>query len=335
VAHAQRVPQLFGFELFITSTYLRLTNFLDISMSFIVSAIASLVSILVFLNSKRIVDNRTTQMVIKAIAGLIALSATINALSRLIIVIPAGSVGVEDFQGKVSDRSLPAGIHGINPFADVVQFSVRLRDIKEEIAATSKEGLALGIDISIQYRIDPAKAASIYLNIGTEEREIVVSRFRAISREIISGYSAEEIYATKREEVSLKLAERLRSQLAPIGFIVDEALLRNVKVPETLQAAIQQRLKAEQENLQMKFVLEKEKQEADRKRIAAKGNADAQKILAEGLTPEVLQLRSIEATEKLAQSQNSKLVILGNSQNSPLILPVDREASRAATPPQP
>jgi regulator of protease activity HflC (stomatin/prohibitin superfamily) len=263
---------------------------------------------------------------------LIALLATINALSRLIIVIPAGNVGVEDFQGKVSDRSLPAGIHAINPFADVVQFSVRLRDLKEEIGATSKEGLALGIDVSIQYRIDPAKAASIYLNIGTEEREIVVSRFRSISREIISGYTAEEVYATKREEVSLKLAEKLRSQLAPIGFIVDEALLRNVKVPETLQAAIQQRLKAEQENLQMKFVLEKEKQEADRKRIEAKGSADAQKILAEGLTPAVLQLRAIEATEKLSLSPNSKIVILGSGQNTPLILPLDREANRAVVP---
>jgi regulator of protease activity HflC (stomatin/prohibitin superfamily) len=298
-------------------------------MSFIVSAIASLVSILVVFNSQRLVDHRPTQLVIKAIAGLIALLTTVNALSRLLVVIPAGTVGVEDFQGKVSDRALPAGVHIINPFADVVQFSTRLRDLKEEIAATSKEGLAIGIDISIQYRIDPTKAASIYQNIGIEEREIVVSRFRAISREIISGYSAEAVYATKREEISLKLAEKLRSQLAPIGFIVDEALLRNVKVPETLQAAIQQRLKAEQENLQMKFILEKEKQEADRKRIEAKGSADAQKILAEGLTAEVLQLRAIEATEKLAQSPNSKLVILGNSQNTPLILPVDRETSKA------
>jgi len=304
-------------------------------MSFIVSTIASLVSILVFFNSKRLVDHRVTQLVIKAIAGVIALATGINALSRLLVVIPAGSVGVEDFQGKVSDRPLNAGIHAINPFADVVQFSTRLRDLKEEIAATSKEGLAIGIDVSIQYRIDPAKAASVYQNIGLEEREILISRFRSISREIVSGYTAEAVYATKREEVSLKLAEKLRSQLAPLGFIVDEALLRNVKIPETLQVAIQQRLKAEQETLQMKFILEKETQEAERKRIEAKGSADAQKILAEGLTPAVLQLRQIEATEKLAQSQNSKLVILGNNQNPPLILPIDREASRASAPTQP
>lgn len=295
-------------------------------MSFIVSTIASLLSVLVFFNSQRLVDNRTARLVIKAIAGLIALTTAISALSRLLVVIPAGSVGVEDFQGKVSDRTLPAGLQVINPFADVVQFSTRLRDIKEEIGATSKEGLAIGIDVSIQYHIDPAKAASVYQNIGLEEREIIVSRFRSISREIVSGYPAEAIYATKREEVSLKLAEKMRSQLAPLGFVVDEALLRNVKVPETLQAAIQQRLKAEQENLQMKFVLEKEAQEAERKRIEAKGHADAQKILAEGLTPAVLQLRAIEATENLAKSTNSKVIVLGNGQGTPLILPVERDA---------
>ena len=292
-------------------------------MSFIISMIAALVSIVVFFSSKKLVDNRIAQLVIKAIAGLIALLAAFVAISRVVVVIPAGSVGVEDFQGKVSDRTLPAGVHVINPFVDVVQFSTRLRDVKEEISATSKEGLALGIDISIQYRVDPAKAASIYQNIGIEEREILVSRFRSISREIISGYPAEAVYATKREEISLKLADKLRSQLAPLGFIVDEALLRNVKVPETLQAAIQQRLKAEQENLQMKFVIEKETQEADRRRIEAKGRADAQKILADGLTPAVLQLRSIEASEKLSLSPNSKIVILGSGANTSLILPSD------------
>jgi len=292
-------------------------------MSFIVSTIASLVSLAVFFSSKQLVDNRKIQLVIKAISGSIAVLAGINALSRLIIVIPVGNIGVEYFQGKVSNRTLPAGIYAINPFSDIVQFSTRLRDIKEEISATSKEGLALNIDISIQYRIDPAKAGNVYQNIGTDEREIVISRFRAIAREIVAGYPAEAVYSTKREEISLQLREKLRLYITPLGFVVDEALLRNVEIPETLQGAIQQRLKAEQENLQMQFVLAKEKQEAERKRIEAKGRADAQKILAESLTPAILQLRTIEANEKLSLAPNSKLVILGNGQNTSLILPSD------------
>lgn len=292
-------------------------------MSFIVSTIASLVSLAVFFSSKRLVDNRKIQLVIKAISGSIAVLAGINSLSRLIIVIPVGNIGVEYFQGKVSNRTLPGGIYAINPFSDIVQFSTRLRDIKEEISATSKEGLALNIDISIQYRIDPAKAGNVYQNIGTDEREIVISRFRAIAREIVAGYPAEAVYSTKREEISLQLREKLRLYITPLGFVVDEALLRNVKIPETLQEAIQQRLKAEQENLQMQFILAKEKQEAERKRIEAKGRADAQKILAESLTPAILQLRTIEANEKLSLAPNSKLVILGNGQNTSLILPSD------------
>jgi regulator of protease activity HflC (stomatin/prohibitin superfamily) len=296
-------------------------------MSFIISAIASLASVLVFLNVKRLVDNRTAQLIIRASAILIGILATLGTASRLLVVIPAGQVGVEDFQGKVSDRPLLAGFHLINPLSRIEQFSIRLRDIKQEITATSSEGLALGIDVAIQYRIDPAKAPRIYLTIGTNEEEIVISRFRSISREIIASYAAEEVYATKRQEVSVKLVERLQSQLSPLGFIVDEALLRDVRVPETLQAAIQQRLKAEQENLQMKFILEKEKQEADRKRIEAQGSADAQKILSAGLTPEVLQLRAIEANEKLAQSQNTKIIIMGNGQNTPLMLPSSTSSS--------
>lgn len=292
-------------------------------MSFIVSTIASLVSLAVFFSSKQLVDNRKIQLVIKAISGSIAVLAGINALSRFIIVIPVGNIGVEYFQGKVSDRTLPAGIYAINPFSDIVQFSTRLRDIKEEISATSKEGLALNLDISIQYRIDPAKAGNVYQNIGTDEREIVISRFRAIAREIVAGYPAEAVYSTKREEIRLQLREKLRLYITPLGFVIDEALLRDVKIPETLQEAIQQRLKAEQENLQMQFVLAKEKQEAERKRIEARGRADAQKILAEGLTPAILQLRAIEATEKLSLAPNSKLVILGNGQNTSLILPSD------------
>lgn len=301
-------------------------------MSFVISAIASLVSILVFFSSSRLVDNRIAQLVIKAIAGLIGLLSILATFSRLVIVIPAGNVGVEDFQGKVSDRTIPAGLHVINPLAKIVEFSTRLTNIKEEISATSREGLSLSVDVAVQYRVNPTQAADIYLKLGKNENEIIISRFRSIAREIISGYTAEEVYATKREELSLKLAEKLRSQLAPIGFIVDEALLRDVRVPETLQAAIQQRLKAEQENLQMRFILDKEKQEADRKRIEARGISDAQKILAEGLTPAVLQLKGIEATAKLAESKNSKLVILGNGQNQPLILPVERDGVAPAAP---
>lgn len=116
-----------------------------------------------------------------------------------------------------------------------------------------------------------------------------------------------------------------RTQLAVRGITI----LRNVKMPETLQKAIQEKLKAEQENEQMKFVLEKERQEADRKRIEAKGIADSQKIISGGLTNQVLQLRSIEATEKLAQSNNSKIVVIGAEKGGmPILIQLNTEKSK-------
>lgn len=298
-------------------------------MAFITSLIVTVISMVIALSGNKLTDQRLLRLCIQIFAVLVALISGISALMRLLVFIPAGSVGVEDFQGKVAERVREPGIHVMNPFADVVQFSTRLRDIKETIPSNSKEGLSLEIDISLQYRLDPSKAPLVYQNLGTDEREFVVSRFRSTARQLIATYPAEGVYGTQREKISQQLREQLTQQLAPLGFVADEALLRNVKVPDTLQAAIQQRLKSEQESIQMQFVLEREKQEAERKRIEARGRADAQKILADGLTPAVLQLRTIEATEKLSQSPNSKLVIIGGSGQTPampLILPADRGA---------
>ncbi|MEI6429340.1 MAG: prohibitin family protein [Pseudanabaena sp. ELA607] len=298
-------------------------------MAFITSLIVTVISMVIALSGNKLTDQRLLRLCIQIFAVLVALISGISALMRLLVFIPAGSVGVEDFQGKVAERVREPGIHVMNPFADVVQFSTRLRDIKETIPSNSKEGLSLEIDISLQYRLDPSKAPLVYQNLGTDEREFVVSRFRSTARQLIATYPAESVYGTQREKISQQLREQLTQQLAPLGFVADEALLRNVKVPDTLQAAIQQRLKSEQESIQMQFVLEREKQEAERKRIEARGRADAQKILADGLTPAVLQLRTIEATEKLSQSPNSKLVIIGGSGQTPampLILPADRGA---------
>jgi regulator of protease activity HflC (stomatin/prohibitin superfamily) len=156
--------------------------------------------------------------------------------------------------------------------------------------------------------------------IGTDEKQLIISRFRSTVRAITANYSASAIYSTKRQEVAQKIDEELTKEIPTLGFIVEQALLRNVKMPETLQTAIQEKLKAEQENEQMKFVLEKERQEAERKRIEAKGIADSQKIIAGGLTNQVLQLRSIEATEKIAESNNSKIVVIGSEKGGIPIL---------------
>lgn len=292
-------------------------------MTFVASLLTSLISILVYLSSAKI-SSKQSQFTVRAIALLIAVIAAIAALFENLTIIPAGNVGVVELLGQVSSRPLNPGIHLVNPFAEVEKFPTRLTDVKEKVEATSQEGLAFNIDVSIQYRLEPNKAVELYKTIGTSEKEIVTSRFRSIVREITASYPAEAIYSTKRQELAARLRQQLREQLAPLGFVVEQALLREVELPDKLQEAIQRKLAAEQESQQMKYTLEKARQEAERKRIEAKGIADSQKIVAQGLNQQILQLRAIEATEKLAGSDNTKVVIIGGGQGgSPLNLQLD------------
>jgi regulator of protease activity HflC (stomatin/prohibitin superfamily) len=285
-------------------------------MGFITSLITTLIGILLYANSGKMNSDRT-QFIIKSIGGLIILLGGFSTISATVAVIPAGNVGVLDTFGKVS-KTLNPGVHLINPFGKVVIFSTRLKNVQEAIESTSQEGLEFNINVSLQYRLEPEKADKIYQTIGKDDAQIVIPRFRSIVREITASYPAEAIYSTKRQEVANQMKQRITQQLQPLGFIVEEALLREIKLPEKLSNAIQDKLTAEQQNQQMTFVLQKEKKEADRKRIEAQGVADSQKIISQGLNPNVLQLRTIEATEKLATSGNSKIIIMGNSNGGTL-----------------
>ncbi|MBD3884408.1 prohibitin family protein [Phormidium tenue FACHB-886] len=296
-------------------------------MLFLSSLLTSLVSVLVLIGSSRL-KLAKAQIAIRMIAGLIGSIALLIAFFKVVVVIPTGEVGVEDLEGQVAPQTLSSGFNLVNPFSEVVTFSTRLQDVKETIEATSKEGLAFDVDVSLQYQIAPEKAALVYQKIGTDSTDILTSRFRATVREVTASYPVEAIYSTKRAEVTSRLQQRLTEQIEPLGFRVEAVLLREIKLPDTLQAAIQEKLKAEQATQQMKFTLEQERQEAERKRIEAQGIADSQKIVSQGLTPAVLQLRAIEATEKLAQSQNSKVVVMGGGQGgTPVILQPDLQTA--------
>jgi regulator of protease activity HflC (stomatin/prohibitin superfamily) len=266
---------------------------------------------------------------VRGITILIGSVAILNSISRVLVIVPPGNVGIVNFFGQVSENSLSSGVHLLNPFTKVLNFSTRLKDVKENVDVTSQEGLSLNLDVSLQYKLDPQKAATVYKTIGTDETQLVISRFRSTVRAITANYPASAIYSTKRQEIAQKIDQKLTQEIPTLGFIVEEALLRNVKMPDTLQAAIQEKLKAEQQNQQMKFVLEKERQEAQRKRIEAQGLADSQKIISSGLTNQVLQLRAIEATEKLAQSNNSKIVIVGSEKGGvPILIQPDAGNSK-------
>ena len=293
-------------------------------MGFIFSAIAALTSLIILITLKGREGDKTNQIIrsLALIIGLIAsLTLIVKTVLRFLIVIPAGEVGIAETLGQVSDSTLSPGVHLLNPFSDVVTFSTRLQDIKETVDTTSKEGLNFKLDVSLQYRLDPQKAGDVYQKLGENEKEIIVSRFRSLIRQITANYDLQAIYGEKRPEIAQLLSQVMTQQLQPLGFIVEETLLRNIILPDNIQAAIQAKVAAEQENQKLDLEIIKTKKEGERKKVEAQGIAVAQKILSEGLTDKILKLKAIEATQKLAESQNSKIIIIGGGEDKlPLIL---------------
>jgi len=236
--------------------------------------------------------------------------------------VPAGHVGVKDFFGVVSAGTLSPGIRMVFPFTRVVKMSIQTQEIKERADVPSKEGLIMNLEVSLLYRLDPSKAAEIYKTVGRSYEAVVVEpQFRSAIREITASYEAKALYSAEREKIAQEIFQLFRKMTGERGIIAEQVLLRKIGLPPVVANAIQEKLRREQEAEQMKFVLQKEQQEAERKRIEAQGIADFQRIVAQGISPQLLEWKGIEATEKLAQSPNTKIVVIGNPKTGlPIIL---------------
>jgi regulator of protease activity HflC (stomatin/prohibitin superfamily) len=236
--------------------------------------------------------------------------------------VPAGNVGVKDFFGSVSSSTLTPGISLVWPLTSVVKMSVQTQEIKEVAEVPSQEGLILSLETSLLFQLDPAKAVEIYRTVGSDYvGTIVEPQFRSAIREITASYEAKALYSAEREKIAGEIFALFKKIAGDRGIIVQQVLLRKIGLPAVVANAIQEKLRREQEAEQMKFVLQKEQQEAERKRIEAQGVADFQRIVAQGISPQLLEWKGIEATEKLATSANSKVVVIGNAKNGlPLIL---------------
>ncbi len=250
-------------------------------------------------------------------------AAGILALIQFFTQVPAGHVGVIDTFGIVSARTLPAGINIVNPFARIIKFSIQTKEHKETMEVLSREGLTIGLEISALYRLNPDSAARVYKTVagGDYETIILIPQFRSISRAVTASFQASALYSTERDQLGMAIQEELARIVAPRGVTIETTPLRNVALPVQLTEAIEQKQKADQESQRMEFILTKEKQEADRKRIEAKGIADFQSIVAAGISEQLLRWKGIEATEKLASSPNTKVIIVGAGKDGlPIIL---------------
>lgn len=236
--------------------------------------------------------------------------------------VASGHVGVLTLFGRVTGEILPEGIHLINPFKSSTEMSIRTQEIKESASVPSAEGLVMNLDTSLIYHLDPAKAAEVYQKIGPNYLVVFIEpNLRAAIREATASHSANALYSGERELVAKQIRDQLTTLLGQRGILVEAILLRDIQLPLTLKTSIETKQQAEQEALAMNFRLQKEKQEAERKRIEAAGIRDFQQIVAQGISPQLLEWKGIEATENLAKSANSKIVVIGNSKNGlPLIL---------------
>ncbi|MBK9096955.1 MAG: prohibitin family protein [bacterium] len=290
-------------------------------MLFIIAILAAIVAFFVYKNAKkRFQKNESTFAMLGFIVALFI------ALLQSFTVIPAGHTGVIDFLGYVSDNTLKPGVNLVNPMANVEKMSIKTQELKEMMNVPSQEGLSVELEISLLYKLDSEKANQIYKTVGPNYVEIILTpQFRSVVRGVTARYEAKALYTASREKLAGEIVSELEKLVGPRGITVEQAALRQIKLPPRLTQSIEEKLQAEQESQRMAFILLKEEQEADRKRIEAKGIADFQEIVSKGISEQLLKWKGIEATEKLANSSNSKVVIIGSPKDGlPIILGSDK-----------
>ena len=287
-------------------------------MFFIVGIVVAVVFFFIYMNVKKARKVQETTMTL-----LISIGAAIFAFVQIFTVIPAGTVGVVDFLGMVSDNTLKPGVNIVNPVARIIKYSFKTQEIKENMTVPSKEGLPVQLEISLLFKVDPGMANDIYKSVeaGDYLNVILIPQFRSVVRGVTAKFEAKALYTGAREQLADEITTELQKNVGGRGITIENAPLRQIILPPGLSKSIEEKLQAEQESQRMSFILQKEEQEADRKRIEAKGIADFQSIVSDGINANLLKWKGIEATEKLANSPNSKIVVIGSGKDGlPLIL---------------
>ena len=257
----------------------------------------------------------------------------IGLFSSMFKQIDAGKVGVQSLYGNVQPDILESGLHLINPLLDVTDFDIQTQNYTmsaihaegaqegdDAIRVLSNDGLEVVIDLTVLYRISPSDAPKIFKQIGVNYSDKIV---RPVTRTRIRDnavyYDAVALYSTKRNEFQQRIFKSIEDDFKKRGLILEQLLIRNINLPNSVKLSIESKINAEQDAQKMTFVLQKEKQEAERKRVEAQGIADYQRIISMGLTDKQLQYEQIKAQKELAASPNTKIIFM-NGKNTPVIL---------------
>lgn len=254
-------------------------------------------------------------------------------ISSCFVQITAGSVGVQSLFGKIQGKVLTEGLNVVNPILTVIKFDVKTQNytmsaIHDEgdqagddaIRVLSADGLEVVIDLTVLFRVTSDKAPTILRTIGEDYTNVVVRPIvRTKIRDLAANYEAVALYSSKREEFQQRLFTAIEKEFTKRGFSLEQVLIRNLNLPQSVKAAIESKINAEQESQKMRFVLDKERQEADRKRVEAQGISDYQRILTSTLSDKLLQYEKIKAQKELAGSPNAKIIIM-DGKNTPMIM---------------
>jgi regulator of protease activity HflC (stomatin/prohibitin superfamily) len=248
-----------------------------------------------------------------------------------VVQVEPGMVGVKKLFGKVNNNILESGLNLINPLAKVVMFDIKTENYTmsgvldegakqgdDAIRVLSADGLEVIIDLTVLYRVVPSEAPRILKEVGTDYRGVLVRPIcRTKIRDNAVYYDAVALFSTKRDEFQSRIFSSIESNFKERGLVLEQLLVRNITLPESVKATIESKINAEQEAQKMTFVLQKERQEAERKRVEAQGIADYQKILSTGLSDRLLQYEMIKA---INNSPNAKLIIMTNEKGLPIMV---------------
>jgi len=270
-------------------------------------------------------------------AGIIKISGivimVIGVLIGSIVQIDAGQVGVKKLFGKVQNDVLQSGLHMINPLVEVTRLDIKTQNYTmsgvhdegvkaadDAIRVLTADGLEVTIDLTVLFRLTEADAPRLVKETGvTYVDKIVRPLTRTKIRDNSVYYDAISLYSSKRDEFQNRIFKSIDEDFKKRGLFLEQLLVRNITLPQSVKATIEGKINAEQEAQKMQFILQKEKQEAERKRVEAQGIADYQRIINQGLTDQQLQYEQIKALKEIATSQNAKIIVMGKG-NTPVIL---------------
>ena len=289
--------------------------------------------ILLFVGANTISPNVVFYKYAKTLKVIGVVFAILGLTSSAVVQVDAGEVGVQSVFGKVQTSTLNSGLNLVNPLAKVVVFDAKTQNYTmssvhdegdkqgdDAIRVLTADGLEVVVDLTVLFRIIPSEAPRVLREIGEDYKDKVV---RPITRTMIRDnavyYDAVALYSLKRNEFQQRIYRDIENNFKKRGLVLEQLLIRNINLPTSVKTTIESKINAEQDAQKMQFVLQKEKQEAERKRVEAQGIADYQKILSTGLSDKQLQYESIIAQKELAKSPNAKVIIMGGK-NTPIIL---------------